>query len=83
MSPIIPAPGNGPWRILVLDRGPDDPKWILATVAIPSDVRPAALDGADIRAGVQAAAAWVAGLTGRRVVLVPIHDALAWRVDER
>jgi hypothetical protein len=23
------------------------------------------------------------GLTGRRVVLVPIHDALAWRVDER
>jgi hypothetical protein len=25
--------GNGPWRILVLDRDPADPKWILATVA--------------------------------------------------
>jgi hypothetical protein len=83
MSPIIPAPGNGPWRILILDRDPDDPKWILAMVALPADVRPAALDAAGEHAGEQAAAAWVAGLTGRAVVLVPIDDALAWRVDER
>ena len=33
--------GNGPWRLLVLDRDPTDPKWILATVAAPGDVRPA------------------------------------------
>jgi hypothetical protein len=83
MSPIIPAPGYGPWRILILDRGPDDPKWILATVALPADVCPAVLDAAGTHAGGQAAAARVSGLTGRRVVLVPIHDALAWRVDER
>jgi hypothetical protein len=58
MSPIIPASSNGPWRILVLDRDPDDPKWILATVTIPSDVRPALLDAAGTHAGLHAAAAW-------------------------
>ena len=25
--------GNGPWRLLILDRDPADPKWILATIA--------------------------------------------------
>jgi hypothetical protein len=80
--PALPA-RNGPWRLLILDRDPQDPKWILATVALPSDVRPALLDVAGGNSGVQAAAAWVSGLTGRPVVLVPIHDALAWRVDER
>ncbi len=81
MSHIIPAPGNGPWRILILDRDPDDPKWILATVTLPTDVRPL-LDTATGNAGRQAAAAWVARLTGRPVALVPLHDVLAWRVDE-
>ena len=32
---------RGPWRVLILDRDPRDPKWILATVATPGDVRPA------------------------------------------
>ena len=32
---------TGPWRILILDRDPADPKRILATVAAPGDVRPA------------------------------------------
>jgi len=27
--------GNGPWRILVLDRDPADPKWILAARSHP------------------------------------------------
>ncbi len=39
MSHIIPAHGTRPWRILILDRDPADPKWVLATVVIPSDVR--------------------------------------------
>jgi hypothetical protein len=82
VEPIIPAPGNGPWRIIILDRDPAGPKWILATVIIPSDVRSALLDAEGTYAGERAAAAWVARLTGRPVVLVPILDALAWRVDE-
>lgn len=82
MSHIIPAHGTGPWRILILDRDPQDPKWIMATVAIPSDVRPALLDTATGNAGQQSAADWVAGLTGRRVALVPVPGAQAWYVDE-
>ena len=35
---------GSPWRILILDRDPEDPKWLFATVSIPSDVRPAVLD---------------------------------------
>jgi hypothetical protein len=69
--------------VLVLDGHPEDPKWILATVTIPSDVLPAVLDAADTHAGERAAAAWVSGLTGRPAVLVPIEGALAWHVDER
>ncbi len=76
------APCNGPWRILILDRDPQDPKWIMATVAIPSDVRPALLDTTTGNAGQQAAADWVARLTGRPVILVPIPGAQAWRIDE-
>lgn len=83
MEPIIPAPGTGQWRILILDRDREDPKWILATVILPSDVRPALLDAAGGQSGGQAAAAWVSQLTGRQVILVPIRDVLAWRVDER
>jgi hypothetical protein len=59
-----------------------DPKWIMASVVIPGDVRPAVLDAAGRYTGRQAIAEWVAGLTGRPVALVPMHDALAWRVDE-
>jgi len=52
-----PPPGNGPWHVLILDSDPADPKWILATVAGPGDVRPAR-PGAAAVDGVTAA--WVA-----------------------
>ena len=35
---------GGSWRILILDRDLEDPKWLFATVSLPSDVRPAVLD---------------------------------------
>jgi hypothetical protein len=40
-----PEATNGPWRIVILDRDPDDPMWIIATVTIAADVRPASVDG--------------------------------------
>jgi hypothetical protein len=46
IPPTSPPGGNGPWRLVVLDRDPDDPKWLLAAVALPQDVRFAALDPA-------------------------------------
>jgi hypothetical protein len=80
VQPIIPAPGpNGPWRVLILDRDPADPKWILATVAIPADVRPAH-PGAMVD---EVTAAWVGSAAGLfRPALTPLPGALAWRVDE-
>jgi hypothetical protein len=72
---------NGPWRILVLDHDPTDPKWILATVATPGDVRPAypcdtAVD--------EVTAAWVATATGLyRPALTRLRHADVWRIDEQ
>jgi hypothetical protein len=73
VEPIIPASGNGPWRILILDRGQDDPKWILATVTSPGDVL----------AILPAGSAWVRGQLGQpRATLTPMTRAHVWRVDE-
>jgi len=82
--PIPPASaGHGPWRILILDRDPADPMWIIATVSVTSDVRPAALDQAGRYRDWPEVTAWVAGQVGGQPSLVPVLDALAWRVDER
>jgi hypothetical protein len=73
-----PAPSpKGPWRVLILDRDPADPKWILATVAAPGDVRPARHneDRPD-----DVTAAW-ASRHGRNAALLPMRGALAWRID--
>jgi hypothetical protein len=79
MSHPAPQPGNGPWRLLILDRDPTDPKWILATVATPADVRPAgpaaALDDVTL-----AWAAKAARLYGPAVTR--LQHAEVWRIDE-
>lgn len=41
-----PASGSGPWRVLLLDREPGDPKWCIATVTPVTDAKPAVLDAA-------------------------------------
>ena len=72
---------NGPraaWRVLLLDRSdPADPKWILATVAAPGDVRPAHPGDSEPD---DVTAAW-ASRNGRNAVLLPMRGALAWRID--
>jgi hypothetical protein len=69
-----------PWRILILDVSADDPKWLLCSVTIPSDVRPAVMDGRRYT-GWAEAVEWVRNQVGGPVALVPIA-AMAWRVDE-
>jgi hypothetical protein len=83
VEPIIPAPpgSNGPWRLLILDRDPQDPKWILATVTSPGDVQPA--DLGDVLAILPAGSAWVRGLLGQpHATLTPMTRAHVWRIDE-
>lgn len=77
-----PELSNGPWRVLILDRDPDDPMWVIATVTIAADVRPASVDAAGRYQGWSDVCHWVAETTGLPVALTPLHDALAWRVDE-
>ncbi|HEV2371891.1 MAG TPA: hypothetical protein VGS19_06960 [Streptosporangiaceae bacterium] len=81
-DPITAPSGNGPWRILILDRDPTDPKWAICSVVVPSDVLPASLDAAGGYEDWPDVARWVAAMVGRPVALTPVHGALAWRVDE-
>lgn len=71
-----------PWRVLLLDRSPDDPKCVLASITLDSDVQPAELDAAGRYLDWDAITRWVEAQIGGRVALVPVHDPLAWRVDE-
>jgi hypothetical protein len=76
------AAGNGPWRVLILDRDPEDPRWLLATVAITADVRPAVLDGVGQYTDWADVTTWVRRSLGRRVSLVPVAGVLAWHAYE-
>lgn len=84
MSDIIAsAPGNGPWRLLVLDPDGADPHWVIATVALSSDVRPATLDPAGAYTDWEETTRWVRSVLGRpEVALSPLAGVLAWSVDE-
>jgi hypothetical protein len=75
--------GNGPWRLLILDHDLADPKWIVATVTTPADVRPAVIGGGGVFAALAGARTWVRGLLGRPgATLVPLHRAEVWQIDE-
>ncbi len=65
MSHPAPQPRNGPWRLLILDRDPADPKWILAMVMDPGAARPAQLGPGGTVTGWEMVTAWVRGLLGR------------------
>ena len=53
--------GSGPWWVLVLDRSGDNPRWIIVTVAMSANVRPAEMtDGGRRYAGWEDVTSWVA-----------------------
>jgi hypothetical protein len=83
-NPTTPEPGpslaRGPWRVLILDSSGDDPKWVLATVTIPSDIRPAAIAGGRYTDWA-ATTEWVRFQVGHPVALTPV-PAIVWRVSE-
>ena len=68
-------------RGLVLDRSGDDPKWIIATVSVPSDVRAAEMESGGLRyVGWPAVTEWVRGRIGQHARLVPV-SATVWLID--
>ena len=84
MSDHPPTTVNGPrWRILILDRSPDDPKWLIATIASPADIRPATnidsvtpeLDDVTIT--------WAARRSGLGLLAITrLPHPEVWRIDE-
>ena len=76
-----PPPANGPWRVLIFDPDPADPKWVLATVASPRDVRPASSTARDVD---DATAAWVIATSGLHdLALIALPSALWVASQER
>jgi hypothetical protein len=73
-------PCNGPWRILILDADPADPKWILATVTQPGHVRPANSAAAVVD---EVTAVWVVHSSEIPDPLLTAMPAKCWRIDAR
>ena len=71
---------SGPWMVLIHDPGDgDDPKWLLAVIAGPADVRPAGPgeEPDDL------AAAWLRARNGGGPHrLIPMPHAQCWRIDD-
>jgi hypothetical protein len=80
--PPISTPLSAPWRLLLLDRDPRDPKWMLATVTMPTDVRPAVLDADGRYQDWADTLRWVNGKFPGAVSLAPVTSPAAWAVDE-
>ena len=73
-------PGNGPWRILILDADLADPKWILATVTQPDHVRPANPEAAVVD---EVTEAWVVHSSEVPRPVFTAMPAKCWRIDAR
>jgi hypothetical protein len=79
-TPAAPGP-TGQWRLLILDRNPDDPQWIIATVTAPGDTKTALLEVGG-HPGWEGAGRWISERVGQPVELEGLHDALVWLIRE-
>jgi hypothetical protein len=67
---------------VLIDRSGDDPKWIIATVTLPADVRSAEIEPGGWRyADWPAVTEWVRARIGQRARLVPV-SATVWHLDQ-
>jgi hypothetical protein len=82
MSTIPPTTGNGLWRLLICDRDPTDPKWIVATVIELADVRPATDSMLAIPDVDEVTARWVAGRVRAPIAFTRLVHPEVWRIDE-
>ena len=73
---------NGPWQLLILDRDPTDPKWLVATIA-PGDVRPVTNIKFVIPDVDEITAVWAASAASvRRPAFTRLVHPEVWRIDE-
>ena len=83
MSTIPPTTGNGLWRLLILDRDPTDPKFILATVASPADIRPVTNINSVTGELDDVTLTWAARRGGLGLLAITrLPHAEVWRIDE-
>ncbi len=83
MSHIIPAHGNGPWRFLILDQDPADPKWIIVIVTTPGDVQPALIGPGGVPCTLAGEVGqWVSARLGHQVHLTPVTRAQVWSIGQ-
>jgi hypothetical protein len=83
MSHDSTSSSNGPWRLPILDRSADDPKFILATVASPVDIRPVTNINSVTLELDDVTITWAArrgGLSFLAITRLPHPEV--WRIDE-
>ena len=77
MSIIIPE------RLLLLDRDPAAPRWVVASVVMSTDIKPAEIDAIGRYVGWSGIARWASHQIGQPIELTPVFDSLAWTVSPR
>jgi hypothetical protein len=69
-------------RLLVLDRDPDAPRWMIMSAVLSSDTMPAEISHEGRYSSWSDACSWVTAQLGHAVVLTPLRDVAAWTVTE-
>jgi hypothetical protein len=68
-------------RLLILDTSSDPPRWLIVSVTLDTDTRPAHMAGSRYTDWAEVTA-WCRQQVGPKVALIPAA-AMVWRIDER